>query len=55
MRNDTDWMEFGLFDSKKLGRLVPFYNVQQERFLQLSEDCMWIDRKPSANPVLHNL
>lgn len=42
-QNDTDWMEFGLFDSKKLGRLVPFYNVQQERFLQLSEDCMWID------------
>ena len=42
-KNDTDWMEFGLFDSKKVGRMVPFYNIQQERFLQLSEECVWIE------------
>lgn len=43
MQEGKDWMEFGLFDSKKLGRMVPFYNTQQEKFLQLADECTWIE------------
>lgn len=43
MQEGMDWMEFGLFDSKKLGRMVPFYNAQQEKFLQFADECAWIE------------
>lgn len=44
MHKDMSWMKFGLFGSNKNGRKIPFYNVQQERFLQLMEECQWIEQ-----------
>ena len=44
IQEGIDWMKFGLFDSKKLDRKVPFYNHQQEIFLQMAEKCAWIEQ-----------
>lgn len=44
MHTDLSWMKFGLFCSPKNSRKIPFYNVQQERFLQLMENCPWIEQ-----------
>ena len=44
MEDGIDWMKFGLFESQKLDRKVPFYNRQQELFLKMAEKSSWIEQ-----------
>lgn len=44
MEDGIDWMKFGLFESQKLDRKVPFYNRQQELFLEMAEKSSWIEQ-----------
>lgn len=44
IRMGIDWMKIGLINSRKLDRKIPFYNIQQELFLQMAEKCSWIEQ-----------